>query len=361
LSPNIKLDVPTPAGYQTVTTSIDFAAFNDLVDGSNGVGTISPPPTVHHRVYVEVHNRGRVDATNVRVMAAITNAGTGLSLPAGYTANVIAGTPLPGPKWTTLQVAVIPEVRAGYPGVAFFDLPSTVLPLPASLPGNSHYCMVVFLHSAEDPFTSTERNVDLLALADRKVGQKNLHIVEFVGTPPPPGTGLGVWAMLLVQGGNLSARRLIDLVVDARQFPGTLGLVLPPPLFPKDPVAQATEFSLGSSNSVNRWVENHTSTAERLFHEAKYPKEQFALLLDGMKAVVGQRPLALPGGQVASIRDLPLTPSKEHAVFIRVDLPTGTKIGSSFSFDITARDSETAELLGGSRYLAVVNLPAGDD
>lgn len=360
LSLNIKVDVPTPAGYQTPTTDIDFATFNEvIVDGSNGVGTTSPPPTVHNRVYVEVHNRGRVDATNVQVMAAITNAATGLTLPAGYSVNVVAGTPLPGPKWTTRPAAVIPEVRAGYPEVAFFDLPSTVLPLPASLPGSSHYCMVVFLHSAQDPFTSTERNVDLLALADPKVGQKNLHIVEFVGTPPPPGTGPGVWAMLLVQGANLRDRRLIDLVVNVREFPGTLAFVLPPPFFPKDPAAQAKKFSLDSNDMVKRWAEKHAAAAERLFQDAKYPEEQFKLLLDAMKAVAGQRPLALPGGQLAAIRDLPLTPSQEHAIFIRVDLPKGTKIGSSFTFDITAQDSKTAEPLGASRYMAVVNRPAG--
>jgi hypothetical protein len=360
LSPNIKVDVPTPVGYQTPTTNIDFTTFNEvIVDGSNGVGTTSPPPTVHNRVYVEVHNRGRVDATNVQVMTAITNAATGLNLPAGYTASVVAGTPLLDPKWTTLQVAVIPEVRAGYPGVAFFDLPSTVLPLPASLPGSSHYCMVTFLHAAQDPYTSTERNVDLLALADRKVGQRNLHIVEFIGTPPPPGTGIGVWTILLVQGANLEARRLVDLVVDAQQFPGTLGFVLPPPFFPTNPGEQAKEFSLQSNDLSKRWVKNHTAAAERLFHEAKYPEEQFALLLGAMKAVADQRPLALRGRQTAAIRGLPLTPRKEHAIFIRVDLPRGTKIGSSFSFDIAVQDSKTAEPLGGSRYLTVVNRPAG--
>jgi hypothetical protein len=360
LSPNIKVDVPTPAGYQTPTTAIDFATFNEvIVDGSNGVGTTSPPPTVHNRVYVEVHNRGRVDATNVQVMAAITNAATGLNLPAGYTANVVAATPLPGPKWMTLPVAVIPEVRAGYPCVTFFDLPSTMLPLPASMPGNSHYCMVTFLHSAQDPFTNTERNVDLLALADRKVGQKNLHIVEFIGTPPPPGTGIGMWAMLLVQGGNLRSRRLIDLVVNAEQFPGTLGFVLPPPIFPKDPTGQAKEFNLQSNDVVKRWTKDHTVAAERLFQEAKYSEEQFKLLLAAMKAVAEQRLLALSGRQTAAIRGLPLTPRKEHAIFIRVDLPRNTKIGSSFAFDVTMQDSKTGNLLGGSRYLTVVNRPTG--
>ena len=42
LGPNIKVDVPTPSGYQTPTTDIDFVTFNEvIVDGSNGVGTIA--------------------------------------------------------------------------------------------------------------------------------------------------------------------------------------------------------------------------------------------------------------------------------------------------------------------------------
>jgi hypothetical protein len=355
LSPNIKVDVPTPAGYQTPTPDIDFATFNDVVvDGSSGVATISAPPTVHNRVYVEVHNRGRVDATNVQVMAAITNAGTGLNLPAGYTADVVAGTPLAGPKWTTLGVVTIPELRAGTPRIAFFDLPSTLLPVPASLPGNSHYCMVTFLHASQDPFTSTEPNVDALALADRKVGQKNLNIVQFIGTPPPPGTGTGTWVMLLVGNGN-EEDKLIDLVVDAQQFPGTLQLVLPPPLFPRSPSEQAPDFSLEANDGVRSWMEHHTADAERLFFEGKYPEEQLSLLIENMRAVADQRPLALHGGRVAAIRRLPLGAGEQAPVFIRIDPPPGTDVGSSFIFDVTQQDSTTRTLEGGSRYQVVVN------
>jgi hypothetical protein len=231
--------MPTPAGYQTPTANIDFLTSNLLADGrKRGVSTNSPPPTVHNRVYVEVHNRGRVDA-DVQVMAAITNAATGLMLPSGYTANVTAGTPLPGTKWITLGVKSVTGLRAGAPRIVNFDLPSTSLPLPASLPGNSHFCMVVFLHSTQDPYTSTERNVDLLTLADRKVGQKNLHIVEFIGTPPAPGTGPGIWAMLLVTGAFFRTKRLADLAIDAKNFPGTLTFVLPPEIFPAQPGEQA--------------------------------------------------------------------------------------------------------------------------
>ena len=357
LSPNIKVDVPTPSGYQTPTTNIDFLAFNEIiVDGSNGVGTNSPPPTVHNRVYIEAHNRGRVDATNVQVMAALTNASAGLGLlPAGYTANIVAGTPLPGPDWTTLGVQTIPLLRAGFPRIVAFDLPSTVLPLPASLPGQSHYCLVAFLHVGQDPFTSTQRNVDLLTLADRKVGQKNLHIVEFVGTPPPPSAGMGMWGMLLINGASFEGKGHFDLVIDAKRFPGNIQLLLPPPIFPRDPKSQAEGFRAGSKTVVKKWVAGYSGAAERLFHEAKYPEQQYKLLMDSMKKVASQVPLVLRGGAVAGIRTLDIAPKDRHAIFLRIDPPARAKPGSSWTFDVQQKDSKTGRLLGGSRYQVVVN------
>jgi len=361
LSPNIKVDVPTPGGYQTPTTSIDFLTFNEiLVDGSNGVGTNSAPPTVHNRVYVEVHNRGRVDAVNVQVIAALTNASAGLGLlPVGYTANVVAGTALPGPDWTTLGVQSIPLLRAGSPRVVAFDLPSTVLPLPASLPGQSHYCLVAFLNAAQDPFTATERNVDLLTLADRKVGQKNLHIVEFIGAPPPLGSGMGMWAMLLVNGTFFEKKGLFDLVIDARQFPGNIQLLLPPPLFPKDPKKQAKAFRAGSKTVVKKWAKSYSKVAEQLFHEAKYPEFQFKLLVLSMKKAKTQVPLVLKGGTAAAVQRLEIAAKDKHAIFLRIDTPAKAKSGSEWIFDVTQRDSKTGKMLGGSRYQVVVNRKEG--
>jgi len=358
LSPNIKVDVPTPAGYQTPTTAIDFLTFNEvIVDGSHNVGTNVPPPTVHNRVYVEVHNRGRFDATNVQVMAAITNAATGLNLPAGYTASVVAGTPIGG-TWTTLGTTTIPHLEAGFPRIASFDLPSTVLPLPASLPGNSHWCMVVFLHSAADPFTSTQRNVDLLTLADRKVGQKNLHIVEFVGTPPPPGTGPGRWAMLIVDGANLKNKRLVDLVVDARGFKGALSFALPAGLYPAKPKTQAPKFTVGSAAVVKTWARKHQADVTRLFHEAKFPKAQYELMTKGMKLAAVKAPLVLQGGAEARIKGLPLGPKDRHVLFIRVDPAKGARVGTNLAFDVSQLDSRTGAFLGGSRYQVSINRKA---
>jgi hypothetical protein len=359
-SPNIKIDVPTPAGYQTPMTAIDFFTFNEvIVDGSNGVGTNVPPPTVHNRVYVELHNRGRVDAANVQAMAVVTNAATGLMLPAGYTANVAAGMPLPGSKWVTLGVQNVKNLRAGFPAVMCFDLPSTVLPLPASLPGDSHWCMCVFLHSLQDPYTSTERNVDNLTLSDRKVGQKNLHIVEFVGAPPPPGTGIGMWAMLIVNGEILKRKARIDLVIDAKRFRGNLRFALPPPLFPANPREQAKTFKVGTNAAVKKWADQHIEAAKRLYFEAKYPEAQYKLLVKGIKNVATQRTLDLAGGQVGAIQKLTLTPNDSPAIFFRVDLPKNTKVGAMYDFDIQQRESESGKYLGGAHYRVVVNKTAG--
>ena len=137
-SPNIKVDVPTPAGYQTPTTQIDFLQFNDvIVDGSQGVVTIATG-TVTNRVYVEVHNRGITPASSVRIMLLLADASPGLpSLPAGYTANVTAGTPIATSAWQTVGFQTITNLEVGFPQVAEFNLPSTMLPPPASLPGQS--------------------------------------------------------------------------------------------------------------------------------------------------------------------------------------------------------------------------------
>jgi hypothetical protein len=295
-----------------------------------------------------------VDATNVQVMAAITNAATGLALPSGYTANVQAGTALPGPKWITLGVQTIPVLRAGFPRVVAFDLPSTVLPMPASLPGNSHWCSVVFVHAAQDPFSSTIGNVDALTLADRKVGQKNLHLVEFIGTPPAPGTGIGTWALLFVSGIHFSEKRLMHLRIDSKRFPGDIHFVLPPALYPKSQT-QIKNLRAGSAALVKRWADDYGLASKRLWFEAKYREAQYVRLTDAMRLVRGQKPLVLSGGGVAEIRDLPIGRADEIPVFMRIDPPANAKVGSVYEFDVMQLDAKTGKLLGGSRYRIVIN------
>ena len=360
-SPNIKVDSPTPAGYQTPTNQINFWDFHEvIVDGSQGVGTIGPSFVVHNRVYVLCHNRGAFTDPSVRVTAAVTNASTVLSnLPAGYTTNIVNGTPLASP-WTTLGFVTLTNLRPGFPQVAAFDLPSTILPLPASLPGQSHFCLVAFMHSSMDPFTNTQPQVDTLTVGERKVAQKNLHIIEFIGVPPPPSTTTGgMWAKLEISGALFSTSGKIDLQFDATRFGGTIGVVAPEALVSDDVVKRhGNAFANKGGGPVKKWADKHGRDAERLFNEAKYRREELAKLTKEMKAVEG-RPMIQPKkrGEVTTLSALPIKGKDRHTIFIRVDPPEGAKVGDSWTFSVIQRDAETGRIQGGSDYSVRINRP----
>jgi hypothetical protein len=359
-SPNIKVDSPTPAGYQTPTNQINFWDFSEvIVDGSQGVGTIGSMYVVHNRVYVLAHNRGPFADPSVRVTAAVTNASTVLNpLPAGYTTNIVNGTPLASP-WTTLGFVTLTDLRPSVPQVAAFDLPSTILPLPASLPGQSHFCLLAFLHSTADPFANTQNNVDLLTVSEPKVAQKNLHIIEFIGVPPPPATHPGMWARLEVSGALFASAGKIDLQFDTRQFGGTLGIVAPETLISDETVKRHGNSVTNKSGApVKKWADKHSRDAERLYYEAKYPREDFDKLTKAMKAVDG-RPMIQPKkrDEVTTLSSLPIKSKDRHTIFLRIDPPEGAKVGDSWQFSVIQRDSATGRVQGGSDYSVRINRP----
>jgi len=185
LSPNIKIDVPSQNGYSTPSNKIDFFQFHESVmDGRDRVATTNPPIVIKNRVYVLVHNRGPFTANSVRVYTAITNASTAINpLPTGYTTNIQQGTLLTGPDWITLGSIMLTNLRPGFPQVAAFDLPSTLLPTPGNLSSNSNFCLLAFVHSPEDPFTTSEQDINILANQDRKTARKDFKVVKFIGTP----------------------------------------------------------------------------------------------------------------------------------------------------------------------------------
>jgi photosystem II stability/assembly factor-like uncharacterized protein len=361
-SPNIKVDVPTPAGYQTPTNQIDFLQFHEvIVDGSNGIATIDPPLVVHNRVYVLVHNRGPLIANSVRVLTAITNASTVLSpLPAGYTANIQAGTPLAGPDWTTIGIVTLNNLWPGYPQVAAFDLPSNLLPLPASLPGQSHFCLLAFVHSTEEQFIATQQNVNLLTIQERKVGQKNLHIVQFVGTPPSPGTDIGTWARLDITGFLFKAEEtgMIDLIFDLRNFPGMLYIVVSEDLLPLDQMKSHEDFSVESNVLTKKWYGQYSKDAKRLYWEGKFSKDDYDHLVTAMK-LVSKRPGLRPGNKfgLSTLAKLHIEPKSRHTIFFRIDPPKGAKVGESWEFSIIQQDSSTGKIQGGADYSVRINRP----
>ena len=343
LSRNIKVDVPTPAGYQTASNAIDFLQFNDvIVDGSQGTATIDPVNgTVVNRVYVEIHNRGIVEAANVQVMLLLANASAGLPLlPAGYQANVLAGTPITSANWQTVGVKTLNSVRAGFPLVAEFNLPSTMLPPPASLPGQSHHCLLAIIHSSQDGFTSTAVNADSLTITDRKVAQRNLELIAFVGTPPPPAPWTWSRLDLFAEGDNLR-----ELVIDGRGFKGMLGILLPPNLKP----ARISGLVESKEPGIEEWIKKQTGQLQILMRNGRYSYRGCEQMMQDLRAVSG-RPLLLADGgkKTAVLGGMSLHPGQRYPIFLA--LRSDVAEADLGAINIVQRDAKSHEVLGGSTY-----------
>ena len=349
-SPNIKVDVPTPAGYQTPTTQINFYDFNyTIVDGSGNVATIDPAQgTVINRVYVEVHNRGIKIANNVQLMLLLANASAGLPpLPAGYTANVQAGTPITNANWQTVGIQTVNNLQVGIPLVAEFDLPSTLLPPPASLPGQSHFCLLAILHDAtDDPFTDTVQITDNLTIADRKVGQKNLHIVQFVGVPPAGQSSEGRWVQIQLHG-PLKERIPFGLVLDLQAFPGEVGLVIPEKLIPEKNLEGIRK---GEKTLVTNWIRDQNDLLREYIEKKRFHPQTCREMLEAMELVEKSPLYIFGGGQRHLLKGIDLEPDASTTVFLRITLPKNAKVGDQFEFRLLQIGETDQRVIGGSSY-----------
>jgi hypothetical protein len=357
-SPNIKVDVPTTAGWQTPTPRVDFYEFNDkLVDRSAHAATLNGAAgTVTNRVYVEVHNRGITTAASARVMLLLTDASAGLPpLPAGYATNVQTGAPISTAAWQTVGIKDVTNLRVGFPQVVEFDLPSTLLPPPASLPGHGHQCLVALLHASNDVFSSAQTDVDLLTVNNRKVAQRNMHVVEFVGVPPS-GTGAGRWSRLLLHPGERFAPPY-ELELDLRHFPGTVGLVFPAKLM-SDKALQ--KHKPGNVVAVKKWAAGEEKLLEAWLRKGRFSHAGGRQMLHDVRLVAARPMISVKGGgrKPSLVHGLSLAKGASLPVFVRVTLPPKAKVGSSWEFSVALRSRKQKRIVGGSSYhVGVVRRP----
>jgi hypothetical protein len=346
-SPNIKIDVPTLAGWQTPTSSIDFYQFNEITDGSAGVAALDPSAgTVTNRVYVEVHNRGIVAAPTVQVMLLLADASVSLSLPAGYMNNVISGTPINSPPWQTVDIKVITNLRVGVPRVVEFDLPSTMLPPPASLPGDAHYCLVAILHSpGNDVFASTTTGVDSLTVTDRKVAQKNLHIMQFVGSPSGAAT-VARWIRIMI-GTVVGLKPPYQLEFDVRGFPGQLGLLIPKGLLTNP---KLKPYPSGQ-RIVKRWSTQQRANLAGFVRLGRFDRARCSKMTKEIDLVKNQSLLSIPCGQGRRvIVELNVPKRAPLPVFVRIEPPTKMSVGQVFTFKTAMLGASGTQRGGGCTY-----------
>ena len=365
-SPNIKVDPPSSAGTYQLSRDIDFYQFVDqLVDGSEGVATVDPlTGTAINRVYVEVHNRGITDADNVQVMLLVANASAGLNsvpLPSGYATNVQSGTAISTTSWQTVGIKTVSGVRAGVPKIVEFSLPSTMLPPPTSLPAQSHYCLLALLHHPSDQFNNTETNADNLAIAERKVAQRNLQIVNFTGTLPAPGAGVTPLDAVSMLVDLFASGERASLVLDLRRMLGSAVVVLPNHL-DIDSLAQSViGGEVLHEGALEAQLQQHAAILKQALANSRASVDWSKLAIRRFADFRGSRAIRFTAGKdkaFAGIRNLALT--QPMRALLVLEPPREAQIGDRWETALLMV-GRGGRIAGGSTYRCQVTLPPDDE
>jgi hypothetical protein len=303
--------------------------------------------TITTRVYVQVHNRGVIPANNVRVMCLLANASASLPpLPAGYQVNVQNGTPINAGGWQTVGIATVDDVRVGFPKIAAFDLTSDKLPPPANLAGNDHHCVLALLHHADDPYTSTTTNTDLNSRQERKAAHKNMKVVQFTGTLPAPPP---VVVPFRIHAAG-SKKLLCDVYVNLQGYRGRARLYVPKLKTDGhlkelgDGLATRSDFT-----DFKRWAAAQETLIKKN-QQGRHPyNKAFAKQrLADIAEVLKQEVMFVAGGRkLVGLRRIKLTPGEYRTLFVALDRPRDGRIGEHFDLQITQRNSEDRQVLGG--------------
>jgi hypothetical protein len=237
---DIKVDAQqpgTPQFFQTDpegTLPLSHVQFDQLVDNSENL-----PGSDAAMVHVQVHNRSYTAIDNVRVWTIYSNAGMGLQglnvSPSNgnnfnfwsqflATGDIVPNLPSDSP-WTAVgPPQILSGIDALHPQVASWSW--TIPTLPSGDPG--HFCMVVFLHSAQNPINETGFDVDVITPQNPQIGQKNLHIGPPLPPHPiPPPRGILPRMIEYVEFHNPTAEeRVCEIVFDLSPLPAQLRMWL---------------------------------------------------------------------------------------------------------------------------------------
>lgn len=202
------LEAPGPS-YQMPVASVDYVAYETKLQHRNAQrGNIN-------RVYVKVNNRGFAPGSNVTVKLLYANASAGLP-------------PLPPDFWTAFPANSANTVNwtpvgAAKTIVTLSATEPTILEWDLALPANAatHSCLLAVMDCAQNPIPPANKifNVDQLVRNEKRVGLKNLHVVNI-----PPGAS--TWTTLdfnPTESGKLNAIRVIGSGLER----GNLGFLLP--------------------------------------------------------------------------------------------------------------------------------------
>ena len=160
-SPDIVVDAPDRDGAYAIDPSRPptIVSLLDQIGANTVLASVPEAPAIT-RVHVVVRNRGVRPANpaldGVRVALLVGPAGDDddtapTALPAGYEAAARNGTPIDADGWKTVGIHTMNGLKVGRPGVATFELPSTVLPVVDESDGK-RFVLLALVHHDDDPF-----------------------------------------------------------------------------------------------------------------------------------------------------------------------------------------------------------------
>ncbi|NND31899.1 MAG: hypothetical protein HKN76_04855, partial [Saprospiraceae bacterium] len=347
--PDIKLDTPDAGGnYQfPLTGVIDFVEFTDILNDDSRQVATHATATIITRVYVQVHNRGVTPADNVQVMALLANASAGLpALPAGYEVDVQNGIAINNANWQTLGIVTLDDVRVGFPKVASFSLDSSMLPPPASLSGNDHHCVLALIHHPDDQYLSTQTNTDQNSKIERKAAHKNLKVVQFTGTIPPP-----VIVPFRISNALLEKMLITRLTIRLNNYAGRVRIYLPHLKVDGD----IREFVSNAKpnddfRDFHAWAEEHVQML-KLNQQSRNPyhKEWTLQRQKDIEQVMNMNIMFETTKTKEVIIDkIHMEPNSYSTIFVLFDRPENAKFGDTFDIEVIQQDVEREmEVIGG--------------
>jgi hypothetical protein len=203
---DIKVDAPDASNnFQMPVADVDYLAYETKLEHRD------PQRGKMNRVYVQVHNRGIQTATNVTVKLLFADASPGLpSLPPDFW----SAFPSNGNQtnWKAIGAAkVIGSLSPRRPEILEWDW---TVPIGQA----THSCLLAVMDGPGDPIPAANKisNVNNLVRQEKRVGLKNLHVINALAAP--------LWTELTIIG-QVEGR-------DVLRFAGlpagwSLGLLLP--------------------------------------------------------------------------------------------------------------------------------------
>jgi photosystem II stability/assembly factor-like uncharacterized protein len=237
-SPDIKIDnSPFQFSY---SYTMDGVEFDEVLQHED------PIRTEINRFYLQLHNRGPQPANGVIARAFYCDACFGLP-PLPHSLSPVDNFNLTDEThWHPLDAAVTGlTLQPNQPLIVKWDY---LIPEEMA----DHSCLIAVVSSNEDPFTSTETNLAILAPQDKHICQKNLHVIYRDGTESHR-------CMMMMMLHNASDEDdLIDLILDGDEFgDGSVGLMLEPFEFvdAQSALKEVEVVQLARNESPGDWYE----------------------------------------------------------------------------------------------------------